>query len=378
MPRRRRNRVPRRQTLKERVQRAYVTPGHAVAFSTPNRVSKFFGITPGKAKSYLEELEGYTLHREYKQPKVYNPYFVHKRREQVQGDLIDISQLAADNDGVKFLLVLIDIFTKKLWVYALKSKSGLATKTALQSWIESLDTTPDQLVTDRGREFENRQVQNLLRAHNIVWNMAYGTLKACIAERVNKSLQILIFKYMTENESRRYIDQLPNLIRTYNTRGHRTLEGMSPADADLVNNEEEVMRIFHDRYAKAGEHRTKNFKFRVGDTVRLKTMHKSKIGGRAYDQQFKGEYFRVTRINRTLPIALYYIQSLNTGEHILGGLYANELVRQRGDVYKVEEVLDERRNRRNQRELLIKFKHFDEPEWTLAANVTRQFRQPRP
>lgn len=374
-PRRRRarNQPPRVQLLKERVQNAYTTPGHAVAFSTPVRVAKHFGISVGRAKSYLEELEGYTLHREYKQPKVYNPYYVHKRREQVQGDLIDISQLAEDNDGVKFLLVLIDIFTKKLWVYALKSKSGAVTKAALQTWLQSLDTPPDQLVTDRGREFENVQVQNLLRSQNVEWNMAYGTLKACIAERVNKSLQILIFKYLTENESRRYIDQLDNLVKTYNKRGHRTLEGMSPEEADLPENEEDVMRIFHARYAKAAEHRTKNFKFKIGDTVRLKTMPKSKISGRAYDQQFKGEYFRVTRINRTLPIALYYLQSLNTKEHILGGLYANELVRQRGDVYKVEAVLDERRNRRNQRELLIKFKHFDEPEWTLAANITRQF-----
>ena len=367
--------MPPIRNIKKRVQKAYTTPGHTIAFSTPSRVAKFFGITKGQASEYLEELEGYTLHREYKQPKRYNPYYVHNRRVQVQGDLIDIGQLARENNGVNFLLVLIDIFTKKLWVYPLKDKRAINVKVALEAWIGSLDNTPEQLCTDQGLEFNNRLVQALLARHGIQWDKAIGTLKACIAERVNKTLQILIFKYLTEMETHTYIDKLQDFVKTYNKRGHRTLEGMSPEEADRPANEAEVQAIFHRRYTEAAKHRTKNFKFKVGDLVRLKTMAKSKIGERAYNPQFTGEYFRVVRINRRLPIALYYLKSLNTGEYIEGGLYGNELVRQRGDIYKVERVIRERRNRNNQRELLVKFKYFDTPEWILAANVTRRFRQ---
>ena len=365
--------------LKARVHRAYQTPGSAVAYSTPSRVAEHFNIPVAKAKRFLEELEGYTLHREYKKPFLFNPYYVHNRRKQVQGDLIDISSLAADNDGVKFLLVLIDIFTKKLWVYSMTNKSANTTKAAMADWLRSLDVPPELLVTDYGTEFTNRAVQALLRSRGVTWRGAHGTLKACFAERVNKTLQVLIFKYLTDNEETRYVDVLNRLVGTYNKRKHRTLKGLSPDEADRPENERQVQATHHARYAEIQRRAPKkDFKFQVGDIVRLKILPR-KLGreSRAYAQQFKGEYFKVYEINRTFPVPLYKIQSLDTDEKIAGGLYANELVRQRGEVYKVERVI-RRRTVRGQREIFVKWEHFGprHNSWIPAANVARVYRRP--
>ncbi len=120
-------------------------------------------------------------------------------------------------------------------------------------------------------------------------------------------------------------------------------------------------------------------KFAVGDVVRIKTEAKSKVASatRAYAQQFKGEYFRVYRINRTLAVPMYYIQSMDTDEYIEGGFYAQELQRQRGDSFKVERVL-RRRRRTNGRgwEILVKWQHFG-PRWNSwipETNVVRRYR----
>lgn len=362
--------------LDRRIRRAFVTPGHPVAFSNPSRVAKHFNVTLGRAKRALEHIEGYTLHREYKKPRVYNPYYVHGRREQVQADLIDISQISRENDGVKFLLLLIDIFTKRVWVYPLRNKSGIAVSTALRSWLDGLRTSPQKFMTDRGLEFKNRLVQRLLRRRGIEWQPALGTLKAAIAERANKSLQLLLYKYLTEKETLRYVDKLPGFVDTYNKRGHRTLEGMSPIEADKPRNENRVRAIFHQRYAEIGRHRKSSLPFRVGDLVRLKTLAKKAVSSsaRAYAEQFHGEYYRIVRINRTLPVALYYLKSLDTGERLQGGLYANELQRQRGDLWKIERVLG-RRTRRGVREIKVKWKNFGNRwnEWIPETNVQRVF-----
>ncbi len=362
--------------LQGRVIRAYTTPGHPTAYSTPARVADHFGISRARAKKILEHVEGYTLHREYKQPRVYNPYYVHNRREQVQADLIDISKIHASNDGVKYLLVLIDIFTKRLWVYPLRDKSGRAVLEAVRAWLAALDRPPRKLMTDRGREFTNRAVRQLLASRGVEWQPADGTLKACVAERVNKTLQVLIYKHLTENETTRYINVLPGLVRTYNTRGHRTLQGMTPEDADLPENEHAVQAIFHQVYTKRARHRRSRLPFQVGDLVRLKTdAKKISSSARAYAEQFHGEYYRIVRINRTLPIALYYLKSLDTGEMVKGGLYATELQRQRGNVFKIERVLA-RRMRRGRLWLKVKWKYFNDPrnvEWIDAATVQRVF-----
>jgi transposase InsO family protein len=382
LPRRRRRGPEQQQAQREQAERnreirisdAYTTPGHPIAFSAPNRVAKFFKISPAKAKKILQSVEGYTLHREFKQPKIYNPYYVHKRREQIQGDLIDVSRMADSNGGITFLLVLIDIFTKRLWVFPLKDKKAANTDRALKSWIRSLDVLPKKIMTDRGTEFTNNRVQQLLRSHRIKWQPANGTLKACIAERVNKSLQILIYKYLSQNETVNYIDELSNLVKTYNERGHRTLEGMTPLEADRPENESRVQEIFHEKYEKMARNRKKP-KFKIGDLVRIKTDPKKiTSSARAYAEQFHGEYFNIMRINRTLPIPMYYLRSTDNGDLIEGGFYAEELQKISGDVYKIERVLEER-TENGRRELKVKWKYFGEDwnEWIPAENVTRVF-----
>jgi hypothetical protein len=355
--------------------RAYTTPGHPVAFSAPGRVAEHFGISHAEAKRILEHDEGYTLHREYKRPRVYNPYYVRGRRVQVQGDLIDMSKVRRENDGVTFLLVYIDVFTKRLWVYPLRRKRGADVEEATRGWLDSLDRPPRKLMTDRGLEFTNALVQQLLADRGVEWQPALGTLKACVAERVNKSLQILIYKYLSETETTRYIDVLPELVRTYNRRGHRTLQGMTPEEADRPESEHRVQAIFHQKWGRLATRlrgRSSRLPFRVGDLVRLKTEVKQKVGSsaRAYAEQFKGEYFTIVRINRTLPVPLYYVKSLDTGEVIRGGLYANELQRQQGNVFKIQRVHKER-VRRGVRELFVKWKDFGprHNEWIRADSV---------
>jgi hypothetical protein len=110
--------------LKSDIKTAFRRPGHKAAFSAPANIGRSFGISQEKARRILEEVDSYVSHREYKRPSVFNPYYVYKRRELVQADLIDISELRAHNNGVRYLLLIIDVFTKKIWVYPLKTKEG--------------------------------------------------------------------------------------------------------------------------------------------------------------------------------------------------------------------------------------------------------------
>ncbi len=365
---------PARETLAERIRRAFSTPGHPTAFSAPGTVSDYFGISQKRAKEILEEHDGYNLHREFKKPKRYNPYYVHERRKQVQGDLIDISRISGENDGIRFLLLLIDIFTKKIWVYPLKTKSAKDMDEAMEKWLSSLRTVPKILMTDLGQEFRARRVQQRIRDYGVEWQPARGTMKAAIAERANKTIQILIYKYLTTKETLRYIDKLDQLVQTYNHRPHRTLEGMTPVFADIPRNERRVQMIFHTRFEKLGRTRRAP-KFAVGDTVRVKTdPHKISQNRRAYAEQFGGEYFKVVRINRNMAVPMYHLRSMDSGDVIEGAFYANELQRQRGDVWKVEDIVG-RRTRRGVREIKVKWKYFSPRwnQWIPERNIVQRF-----
>lgn len=329
---------------KDFIIRIYKTPGHPIAFSSPQAIYKFFeGSVPlSMIRDALHQVDSYTLHREYKKPKHTNPYYVYHRRKQFQADLIDIAALKSANDGICFLLLIIDTFSRKIWVIPLKRKTGEETATAFSLWIKQLRKERDggfavrtrvSILTDHGKEFLNKKVREVMNRNNIAMDETKNVLKASIAERANKSLQILIYKYLTDKEETRYLDVLPLLVKTYNNRKHRSLNYASPNEADKQNNEILIRSMHSIRYAKMSKTKKRSTKrsnvmFKVGDMVRVKTEAKAPSKARrAYAEQFHRELYTITGINRRMPVIMYELKHVDSGEDVEGGFYANELVR---------------------------------------------------
>ncbi len=363
-------------SIQKKIIKLYKTPSHPIAFSAPGAIFKHFkGRVPLQSiKSALEHLDTYNLHREYKKPKTYNPYYIYLRRNSFQADLIDIASLHRANNGVKYLLIIVDLFSRRVWVHPLKRKTGQVTKDALESWVNLLKSEGDKpavLTTDAGKEFVNHDVKSLMNANNIKFVQTFNINKAAICERANKSIQIIIYKYLTENGTAKYIHVLPKLIETYNKHKHRSLDNLSPLEADSPSNEVKVRSIHISKYSEILNKKQKCGSFKIGETVRIKTEGTApSTVRRAYLQQFKGELFKIVRINARMPIPMYILESTNDLEEIKGGFYANELSRVRGDLFKIEKILRRRGHGRN-REVYVKWKYYDNRwnQWIKASDI---------
>lgn len=310
----------------------YQTPGHPVAFSSPGTIFNHFqGKVPLHfIKSALEQVDSYTLHREYKRPRRFNPFYSHHRRKDFQADLIVLEELKKANDNVMYLLVIIDVFTRKLWVVPLQRKSAPAMKAAIEQWldhVESDSSSSKRFFSDNGLEFKCRAVQDLLQSRGVHQYFSQNVTKAAVVERANRSLQVLIYKYLTDSKQHRYLEMLPALVKTYNSRAHRTLNKMSPNQADDVKNEEKIRAMHIARCAKLLRSPRKA-RFQVGDKVRIKILAKRPArASRGYVQQFLPEIFRVVRVIEHLPVLMYELRSDEKDDIINGGFYANELTR---------------------------------------------------
>ena len=80
--------------------RNYVTPKSIASFGgLTKQYQKYKQRTSMRTiKKGLQGVTSYSLHRERKQPRKRNPFFILKRRQQIQIDLLDISALASFND----------------------------------------------------------------------------------------------------------------------------------------------------------------------------------------------------------------------------------------------------------------------------------------
>ena len=79
-------------------------------------------------------------------------------------DLADMTALSKENKGVNFLLLVIDIFSKYGWIIPLKDKKGETVANALKTIFK--ERKPGKLWTDKGREFYNKVVKDLIELYS--------------------------------------------------------------------------------------------------------------------------------------------------------------------------------------------------------------------
>ena len=133
------------------LKKQYVKPGHPIAFSGINVIKKYYGkaLSVSDIEDFLAQSRSYTLHREYKRP-VYNPFYCRKIRFQFQLDLIEIRKVAKHNKNYNYILVAIDIFSRKLFARLLHRKTGREVLDQFKSILEDAVTPPKTVHCDRG------------------------------------------------------------------------------------------------------------------------------------------------------------------------------------------------------------------------------------
>ena len=105
-----------------------------------------------------------------------------------------MESLSSKNKNVKYLLCVIDVFTKYAWVKKVKDKKG---KTVLNAFIEIVNESnckPNKLWVDQGREFYNKLVQEWLDNNDILMSSTNNEGKSLITERFIKILNNKIYK----------------------------------------------------------------------------------------------------------------------------------------------------------------------------------------
>ena len=111
------------------------------------------------------------------------------------------------NKGFRFLLCVIDIFSKYASVVPLKDKKGVSIVNAFQKILDDSKRKPNKIWVDRGSEFYNRSMKSWLQVTDIVMYSTHNEGKSFVAERFIRALKSKIFKYITSTSKNVYIDK---------------------------------------------------------------------------------------------------------------------------------------------------------------------------
>ena len=144
-------------------------------------------------------------------------------------DLADMQLLSKYNKGIRFLLCVIDIFSKYAWVVPLKDKKGVGIVAAFQSILKQSNKKPNKIWVDKGSEFYNASFKKWFQDNNIVMYSTKNEGKSVVAERFIRTLKSKIYKYMTSISNNVYINKLDDIFDEYNNTYHTTIR-MKPID----------------------------------------------------------------------------------------------------------------------------------------------------
>ena len=133
--------------------------------------------------------------KKFNKRKVYSQF-----KDNIWGaDLADMQSLSRKHKGIKYLLCVIDLYSKYTFVIPLKDKKGISIVNAFNKIIKqsgrrakgtsAKHVKPNKIWVDQGSEFYNRDFKKWLSDNDIEMYSTYNEGKSVVAERFIKTLK---------------------------------------------------------------------------------------------------------------------------------------------------------------------------------------------
>ena len=352
----------------------YYDPSNPASFSGPDKLYRYvrktgkYVLSKYKIRKWLQRQEPYSLQRPVRRSFKRNRIMVTGIDDQWSADLMDMVKFSKSNHGYTFVLVVIDVFSKYLWLRPLTDKKGQTVSEALGDILQE-GRQPRRLRTDRGQEFKAKTVQTLLKKWYITHLLTNNETKAAVAERVLKTIKTRLYRYFTHKQSYEYVDHLQKFAASYNQTYHRTI-GMAPSKVDKNKEIDIWWRMYWPNTTQSIMKARVSFRFKVGDRVRLS--HLRNIFSREYDEKWTGEIFTISERYRRGGLPIYRVNDYD-GDEIQGTFYQSELqaidIRE-DDTWKVETTM-KTRGRGLNKEHYVKWLNWPKKfnSWIKATDV---------
>lgn len=148
-------------------------------------------------------------------------YTMYGIADTLQADLIEMQPYKRENRGHRYILIVIDVFTKMAYAEPLLDKTGPEVTRAMERIIQKVMrqhqySKINNLQTDDGKEFFNRSMKQLLEKYEINHYSAYSLMKAMIVERLIRTIKHRLYIEFSLHGNYRWLEILQQVIDSYN------------------------------------------------------------------------------------------------------------------------------------------------------------------
>ena len=259
-------------------------------------------------KAFMAQKRSISLHKRKVRNFQRRPIIVPGPFHSISADLIDYQRFSRKNHGYKYILCIIDMFSRMNYVRPLHTKKASEVAAQIDDIISSMQFIPRFFTSDKGLEFDirNNDIRSILedKYHMIVYYTS-GPKKNSMVERFNRTLKERIERYFTEKKTTRWVDILQDFSNNINHTTNRSI-GLPPVQVTLENADMIWKKLYPNRGKKV-----KCDRIIIGDRVRI--ILPAKVFDKGYRQAWSDEIYTVHAIERSMGFCLYILKS----DHVL-------------------------------------------------------------
>ena len=305
----------------------YENPQHPSSYGGINQLHKAFKTkTKSDVYKFLAKNDTYrkfkNSKRKYKRARI----VVNSIGHIYQSDLFDVQKLSSSNNGYRYLLVVVDCFSRMIYVKPLKRKTAELTAIALNEVFDHLNKTgilsPRSMMgSDLGTELWNTEADKVYDKYNISHFALRAPKKASLAEISGRYLLDRIYKHLHATDKKRWIDDLQKFVDAKNNRHNRTLGGLAPSQVTFENQSKLIDIIYPNKYERV---RSKKPPLTIGQKVQL-AMDALPFA-KSFHGYFSDKIYEIKQRHDHNGIYRYTLTDTEDGEEVSGTYHREELL----------------------------------------------------
>ena len=210
--------------------------------TTKQEIDKFIGNRVEQQKTIIKNERKKTLGKIV----AYRPLSL------IQMDIYVMAKYVKDNKGYKYILCMIDVFTRKVWAYKMKKKDNKNVQDSFKQFLSDSKIkkyTPTILMSDNDSTFINKSFQEILEKNKIIHqpNILDDHHALGLIDRFARTLKMILTRLFLQTKSTNWINYLDEIIKNYNNNGHSAIDYISPNEAFLEKNFEKIYNINYEK-----------------------------------------------------------------------------------------------------------------------------------
>lgn len=236
----------------------YTDPSHPAAYGGVSVLARAAGKRKPSVEKFLRKNDTYRKFFRNKTKFDRARTLVSSVGHIFQADLFDMQKFSRKNRGYRYILVVVDSFSRYLKARPLKTKTAVHVAESLREIFqelcnEELIAKKVMLATDLGTEFWNREADKVYDQYDIAHFALKAPKKCSIAEISGRYLLDRIYKHMHNIGSDKWIDDLQKFVSAKNKRRSKTLGNMAPEDVTYENQDKVYQALYAKEKNKKGQ-----------------------------------------------------------------------------------------------------------------------------